>query len=229
MTDSGRGRKSSIEAEFDAKAREYESNRLAPWYKSHARFVLDHIDTLEGVALDVGCGTGWLLRKLVSDHPGASGVGIDLSEKMVETAGALAEAEGLDALEFIRGDWEAESTQEKLRDRLPHGADLVVCASVFHYFERPGRALEAMKRSLAPGGTLLLLERCMDGSLATRIWDFLHRYVIRDHVRFYRTESMIDLLREAGLRHVQVLGRLQRAFWQGKLYTSLVLISAEKT
>lgn len=221
--------RTGVESEFDAKADEYESNRLGSWYKAQGRLVLDETDRVTGTVLDVGCGTGWLLRELIARHPEAAGLGVDLSERMVEVARARAVDEQAPRLEFIHGDWEAEATRRRALERLHGGASLVLCVSAFHYFERPKAALVEMRKVLAPGGRLLLMERAMDRSPATAIWDFLHRRLIRDHARFYMTSQLVDLLRDAGFTNVTIVRRVRRLLWRGKLHTSLVLLSAEVT
>ena len=56
---------STVRAHFDRVAPEYESNRLGDWYVAHGRFIADRLTGRRfAVALDVGCGTGWLLRRL---------------------------------------------------------------------------------------------------------------------------------------------------------------------
>lgn len=218
--------KSEVRSEFDAKADTYESDRLGRWYQAQGRIVLRHVGSLEGSVLDVGCGTGWLLRALVEEHPDTSAIGVDLSEGMIRVARSCTEEQGGSRIDFMVGDWETDSTQRAIRERIPDGATLVVCVSTFHYFERPLWSLEKMRETLAPGGRLLLLDRAMDRSVGTGVWDLLHRYLIRDHVKFFRTSEMITLLRDAGFADVKVAERISRLFWRGKLHTSLVLLSA---
>ena len=215
-----------VEAEFDAKASHYESDRLAPWYQAQADYLLDHLETVAGPVVDVGCGTGWLLRKLVKRFPKATGIGVDLSGRMIDEARRRAQSAGLDRLSFVHGDWENRSVRRTVRDHLDEPAALAVCVSVFHYFRDPGTALSGMHELLAPGGRLLVLDRAMDGSMVTRLWDLLHRYVVRDHVRFYRTTELIAMLERAGFSHVKLEGRINRIFWKGKMHTSMALLSA---
>lgn len=216
-----------VQAEFDGKAPKYESNRLASWYRAQNRLVAEEIESLSGTVVDIGCGTGWLLRRLALEHPSACGLGIDLSGRMIEVARAKAGNAGLQSLQFVVGNWESEQTQRSVLERVPHGADLVSAVSSFHYFQRPLEALRAIRRILAPDGRLLLLDRALDGSAATKVWDLLHRRFIRDSARFYTTTELVHMLQEAGFSEVVVRTRIQRIFWHGKLNTSLVLISSK--
>ena len=58
-----------------------------------------------GVAVDLGCGSGWYIRKLVARFPHVRGIGLDGFEENVRQAAAAAEREGLSArLSFRDGE-----------------------------------------------------------------------------------------------------------------------------
>jgi len=222
------GERSRIREEFDAEAETYESGRMAPWYKAQGRMVLEALDRVDGPVVDVGCGTGWFLRKLAQTHPGIHGIGLDLSGAMVERARELAETEGLKGLCFRRGDWEDPDVARQIQELLPRPAEVVTCISAFHYFHDPAGALGRMRELLGPGGRVLVMERAKDGSLLTAAWDLLHRSVLRDGVRFYRSEELRQLMTQAGLVEVRTLREVRKRFWKGKLYTSLALLSGKR-
>lgn len=84
--------------------------------------------------LDLGTGSGCLLLALLSELPGASGVGVDASEAALEVAGENAARLRLDArCSLVRGDW-----GRGLRERF----DLIVA--------NPPYVPESQWRSLAP-------------------------------------------------------------------------------
>jgi SAM-dependent methyltransferase len=215
---------SGIEAEFDAKAPTYESNRLAGWYKAQNEAVLKAIGPVTGTVVDVGCGTGWLLRELAKRNPQADGIGVDLSGRMILNAEEQARAAQPDRLAFVRGDWEDPCTQQLVKSLLARPASAVVCVSALHYFQDPAGAVRGMVDLLGRDGRIILLDRAMDASLGTRFWDLLHRHVIRDGAQFYRTDELLGTLRSAGCQDVTVVERISRLFWQGKMHTSLSLV-----
>lgn len=220
---------SKVAAEFDAKAPSYESDRLGAWYRAQARLVLDALEgPPRGPVLDIGCGTGFLLRELLRRYPGTAALGIDISGEMIRQARIHAEAEGLDDLSLLEADWEDPSARNLVRETLTAPPSVATCVSTMHYFADPERAFAGIRDTLAPDGHLLVVDRAMDGSAATTVWDLLHRYVIRDEVRFYRTDELVALLREAGFARVEVVGRVRALLWHGKLYTSLALLSARR-
>ena len=217
-----------IAAEFDAKAPTYETYRLAPWYKAHGEAILAALDDPgDGAVLDIGCGTGWLLRRIARSFPAARGIGLDLSGVMVETARHKAAAAGLDRLDFVKADWESPDA-ERLPGLSGKRINAIVCANAFHYFGDTEEAVAKMFRALAPGGELVLLERAKERSLLTLIWDVLHRFLIRDQVRFYSSSELTELICGAGFSNVEVKTKIKRWLWHNKFFTSVVLISAKK-
>ncbi|MEX1257975.1 MAG: class I SAM-dependent methyltransferase [Gemmatimonadota bacterium] len=215
-----------IAREFDGKAARYESHRLAPWYRVQNELVLDRLPPIRGTLLDIGCGTGWLLRRALERNPEAFGVGLDLSEEMVRVGRGKAESEGIARASFVVGSWEDEGARLRALRALPLPPTVATCVSAFHYFEDPAAAVRHVREALDPGGTLFLVDRAMDASVGTIAWDLLHRFIVRDQVRFYRTEELVSMLSDAGFEEVRLLTRVRRLFWKGKLHTSLAFISA---
>jgi len=99
--------------------------------------------------LDVGCGTGYLLRLLAERCPDASDLaGIDAAPSMIETAQQAADDR---RLRFTVG------TAERLP--YPDGAfDLVVSTTSFDHWADQRVGLGECARVLAPGGHLMLAD-----------------------------------------------------------------------
>jgi ubiquinone/menaquinone biosynthesis C-methylase UbiE len=99
--------------------------------------------------LDVGCGTGYLLRLLAKRYPQASDLaGIDAAPSMIAAAEQAADDE---RLRFMPG------TAERLP--FPDGAfDLVVSTTSFDHWVDQGAGLRECARVLAPGGSLVLCD-----------------------------------------------------------------------
>lgn len=218
----------TVQREFDGLADDYESNRLAPWYMAHAELVVAHCPRIDaGAVLDIGCGTGYLLRRLAQQNPNIPMIGLDVAPRMISEAGRLAAEAGRDTLTFVNDDWEdlRDETREMLQAR---DFRVIVCANAFHYFDDPRRAVGDMFHLLRDGGILLLLERDKAGSLLTSLWGLLHRHLIRDQVEFYQTAELVNMLEEAGFRDVGVASRIKKYFWKGKMFTSIVLLQGHK-
>lgn len=94
--------------------------------------------------LDVGCGTGNVLMKLTTKKD-LSLYGIDISEKMIETAKKNLQ----DKAEFKVGDSEDMPWED-------NSFDVVVCNASFHHYPNPEKVLLEMKRVLSDNGTLII-------------------------------------------------------------------------
>jgi ubiquinone/menaquinone biosynthesis C-methylase UbiE len=105
----------------------------------------EHVVLSEGqVLVDVGCGTGSLLRLLRQRHPGGRCVGVDVSAEMLSVARAQTDDAGI---EYQTADANA----------LPIGgesADVVVFLNTLHHLPEPEAALVEALRILKPGGTI---------------------------------------------------------------------------
>jgi len=106
--------------------------------------------------LDIGCGWGELMLRLLEATPGARGVGIDLNEDDLARGRAGAESRGLtERVRFV---------QESGAGTTQGPADLVLCLGASHALsdaqppEHTTAALHALRRLVAPGGRVLLGE-----------------------------------------------------------------------
>ena len=100
--------------------------------------------------LDVGCGTGYLLRQLAVRVPEAAELtGIDAAPSMIEVAAALTAD---DRVRYRTG------VAEQLP--LPAGTvDLVVSTTSFDHWADQRAGLAECARVLVPGGTLVLVDQ----------------------------------------------------------------------
>ena len=110
----------------------------------------------EGVraVLDVGCGTGGILRLIAAAGIGERWVGVDQSAGMVETARALADEAGL-ALEFRQGDiLDPPRDEERF--------DLICACHMLYHVPDIAPAVANCARLLAPGGTFVATTNSRD-------------------------------------------------------------------
>ena len=211
--------------EFDRVAFIYETNRLSLWYKSHAQIIMQAFNNpLEGFSLDIGCGTGWLLRQIAKSSKHFKGIGIDISSNMITVAKKTAGQEQLGNLEFIQGNWE-DMDLSFLSDK---NVTTIICANAFHYFVNPKTSARKMYQILSKGGQFFLLERDKEDSIMTTIWDIFHKFLIKDQVRFYPFNELDNFFKFAGFSDVLVIKKIRKFFWKKKIYTSMVLLSGQK-
>jgi len=136
--------------------------------------------------LDVGCGTGELLRRVRANVPDAVLAGLDPVPEMLDVA-----REKLSGRDDLRVGY---------ADRLPWNAgtfDVVVSCNMFHYISEPLTALREMARVLRPTGALVLTDWC-DDYFACRICNLYLRLTNRAFYKTYRQAECLELLKVAG-------------------------------
>jgi ubiquinone/menaquinone biosynthesis C-methylase UbiE len=100
--------------------------------------------------LDLGCGTGYLLRVLADHYPDAEQlVGIDAAPAMVKTANTIARD---DRLTFAVGVAEQISYPDAT-------FDLIVSTTSFDHWSDQQAGLRECARALRPGGRLVLVDQ----------------------------------------------------------------------
>jgi ubiquinone/menaquinone biosynthesis C-methylase UbiE len=161
-----------------------------------------------GAILDVGCGTGSLLRLAAARFPAARLCGVDPAEQMVAVAKAA--LDGQPGAQLIRAGAE----------RLPFADaafDLVVSSNSFHHWADQAKGIAEIGRVLAPDGCLVLTDPFAVGWL--RPW----AVVIRKRDRMRSRGEVEAMLRSAGLESVA----WQRIFGLGKI-TTFYAVTARK-
>jgi ubiquinone/menaquinone biosynthesis C-methylase UbiE len=139
---------------YASSAAERHLDRIDDTFAAHAARLV--VGRPPGVAIDIGCGPGQILRKLAARLPGWRFFGVDHSEAML----ARARAAGADSrVEFLRGDAN--------RLAFPDASfDLVMSNSVLHHLARPERLFAEMARVARPGAAILLRDLRRPGRLA---------------------------------------------------------------
>lgn len=99
---------------------------------------------------DIGCGVGRAVRTLAATYPSSTFVGLDLGASEIETATALANEQGLGNARFVQHD------ASRIEELGPF--DIVTAFDVVHDLGAQAEVLSALRRSLAPGGVLVVLE-----------------------------------------------------------------------
>jgi cyclopropane fatty-acyl-phospholipid synthase-like methyltransferase len=96
--------------------------------------------------LDLGCGSGELLLRILAAHPATTGTGVDTDKEALDRGIRAATRRGLhERVELV------EARAETFVDL----ADIVVCVAASHAFGGVGGALEWLRQSVTPGGRVL--------------------------------------------------------------------------
>jgi ubiquinone/menaquinone biosynthesis C-methylase UbiE len=142
--------------------------------------------------LEVGCGTGELLRFVGEQYPTARLTGVDPDSSALERARRKLDAAGVKA-DLVSG--RAESLV------FPDGSfDLVLSSLMLHHLETRAkiRALEEWGRVLEPGGLLLLADFGVPRSLLTKVLFWPLRFPIFEEQADNFRGRVPAMLRAAG-------------------------------
>lgn len=123
-----------------------------------------------GATLDVGCGTGALLERLIQKFPNATLTGIDASKEMLKHAGSRLP----DKVKLHAG-----SAEELPFDDASF--DTIISCNMFHFIRRPEVALGEIMRLLRPAGTVVITDWCHD-FLSCKLSDYYLRGFDRSHL-----------------------------------------------
>ncbi|MGI9666246.1 MAG: methyltransferase domain-containing protein [Acidimicrobiia bacterium] len=127
-------------------------NDLVPEWVTPA--VPDIVERLRhgGRIADLGCGVGWSTVALTRAFPNTTVVGYDSDQGSIDDARSVADSQAVQA-EFKAAD------AAQLADDGPF--DLVVILEALHDMADPGAVLAAVRRSLAPGGAVLIADEAV--------------------------------------------------------------------
>ena len=142
--------------------------------------------------LDAGSGNGnyaFYLRKV---FPKAEITAVDISKGKIDNASYIANSLDVKNISFN------QKSLTDMREKAKY--DLAVCIDVLEHIENDFEALNNIKNSLKPGGSLIL-HVPKDRKLAFRHFKRFKGFRIEDHVREeYRIEEILDKLERAGLK-----------------------------
>jgi ubiquinone/menaquinone biosynthesis C-methylase UbiE len=98
--------------------------------------------------LDLGCGTGWASRRMARLAPNGEVVGLDLANEMLRRG-----EEASSAFKNVRYVWgSAENIPEA-----DNAFSKVLSVESFYYYADQGKALDELRRVMAPGAKLFIL------------------------------------------------------------------------
>ncbi len=232
------GRNSLLSAEDNRRM----FNRIARWYDFMNRLLSLRQDVRwrrkavaelapvdGGRYLDVGCGTGDMAIEIVRQCPRAAVVGIDPAEKMLSIARKKTEQ----ALRSAAADSGQAGLERALSFQVGDGMHIefpdgsfagVVCAFCIRNITDRPKAMTEMKRVLAPGSRLVILESTTPANRVLRFGHRLYsrciiptagrliarsgrayRYLVDSIETLPRPEKLAGMLTQAGFQDVRCI------------------------
>jgi ubiquinone/menaquinone biosynthesis C-methylase UbiE len=139
--------------------------------------------------LDLGCGTGWLVRRLAALLPAGSVVGVDVSDEMIRRA--QAGSAGSSNVQFLHGSSEEIPTPQDTFHK-------VVSVESAYYWQDPARGVEEVFRVLKPGGTVWVLINYYFDNPDSHQWKLHYRTA----THLLSAKEWEDYFRAAGFQEV---------------------------
>jgi predicted methyltransferase len=126
--------------------------------------VLDAMELRPGMSIaEIGAGTGFFSRRLAKAvGPTGKVYAEDIQPEMLDLLKSYAAKEEVTNVIPVLG--------TETDPRLPaHGIDRILLVDVYHEFQKPEPMLARIRESLAPGGTVTLVEYRLEGETASHI------------------------------------------------------------
>lgn len=161
--------------------------------------VYRELDARGGVAVDLGCGNGWYLRKLVARYPHVRGIGLDGFAENIRHAEEAGQKAGVEArLSFRTGDIYNFAVDEQV-------SLVAMNRALHHVWDQRDKVFGILRDVLVPGGSVVIWEPRWPDALASlreprkrpMAFQNLNEHVQGNH--FLRPEEIEAAMRGVGL------------------------------
>jgi ubiquinone/menaquinone biosynthesis C-methylase UbiE len=143
---------------FNAAADNFDEPALSFWHRFGQKTV-DYLELRAGdCVLDVCCGTGAsAIPAAVAVGPSGQVLGVDLADSLLQLARHKAEKQGLENIEFIKGDFlDLALLPENLPENSPENFDAIVCVFGIFFVPDMTAAIQSLWKRLRPSGKLAI-------------------------------------------------------------------------
>ena len=154
--------------------------------------------------LDIGCGNGWMLRKVLNIYPHFEGMGIDGAKSMIENA-KKSDPNG----NYLCADLESWKSSEKF--------DLVMSMEVIYYLNNPQKFIKSLfENSFEEGGVMVLGLDHYAENLQSLSWP----QDLNLYMSTMKINQWVDLLISIGFKDVKYEQFNAKKDWAGTLIIS---------
>ena len=162
--------------------------------------------------LDVACGTGLLLQRLLAQWPEIEAHGIDASEEMLAQARITLRGQ----LHVHFAQVQVGSDEKASLPYEPETFDLITCTNALHDMLDPAALLSELRRLLTPDGQLVIEDFARrERPFPWAAFQWLLRRIERNRVQAYTLSEVQLLCKQVGLEVVDRKAFTIDWFWRG--------------
>ena len=152
--------------------------------------------------LDLGCGNGWVVRKVAKNPLCSRAVGIDGAEKMISNAKSLSK----DSTEYILADIDTFQSVEKY--------DIIHSMEVLYYLDNPKEVIKKISEDwLKDNGRLIIGIDHYYENLESHSW----QEKVGTRMLLLKEEEWLDMFKEAGFKQIESWRANKTSEWEGTL------------
>lgn len=175
--------------------------QLQPMYPLLIQQFVDDYNLMEGIAMDIGAGPGWLGMELAK-ITNMKIVFLDISQDALDTAKKNFEMLDVDnEADYIKADIHNLPLESEI-------ADFVMSRGSIWFWEEPQKGLKEIERILKPGGTAIVgggLGRYIPESMRTRLQGCIRQGLKERMETRPNLEEFRAMVEKAGLDNYRIL------------------------
>ena len=154
--------------------------------------------------LDVGCGNGWMIRKILSTFQGSTGLGVDGSVNMIKNA-----IDRDPSGDYLCVDLNTWGSSKKF--------DLIISMEVIYYLKEPQKFIKSLfKNSLNKGGGIIVGMDHYQENTQSQSWPG----DLNVHMNTLSINRWLDMFTMAGFSNVEYEQFNKKKNWAGTLIIS---------
>lgn len=176
---------------FNVQANTYDVDKTGKHARGQYKYVLNELQQLDfQKILDVGCGTGEILKSITERYSFAQLYGLDISEEMLKQANDKLKGTAT----LILGDAENITLET-------NSFDLLLCTDSFHHYPNPQQAISEFYRVLKHGKFLLIADYWKPFPIR-QIMNLFISYSNEGDVKIYSKKEIIEFLKQGGFQEI---------------------------
>lgn len=176
---------------FNVQANTYDVDKTGKHARGQYKYVLNELQQLDfQKILDVGCGTGEILKSITERYSFAQLYGLDISEEMLKQANDKLKGTAT----LILGDAENITLET-------NSFDLLLCTDSFHHYPNPQQAISEFYRVLKHGKFLLIADYWKPFPIR-QIMNLFISYSNEGDVKIYSKKEIIEFLKRGGFQEI---------------------------